>query len=131
MGNDRCDCCLRDLRELRPFGRGGYRFNGDFNGESLCKTERPINLLDGLEDKVYEEFFGHCQTDAEYKAAEEAMVQAYGEKITQEITYYALSKRADVWLCRQCIALDWDEYDEKWREGCLLECYSCQLTGRQ
>ena len=94
-------------------------FFGDFNGELLCETSRPVYPPDDLEDKVYAQFFGQCQTDAEYKAANEAMVQAFGEEITQEVTHFALGKSSTVWLCRKCVGLDWSEYHEKRRQACL------------
>ncbi|MBU4232906.1 MAG: hypothetical protein KJ822_09840 [Proteobacteria bacterium] len=118
MDTERCACCKKHKSELKPFGRGGYRFFGDFNGELLCETSRPVYPPDDLEDKVYAQFFGQCQTDAEYEKAREAMVQAYGEEIAEEITHFALGKSATVWLCRHCIALDWDEFHAKRRQAC-------------
>src|SRR5665811_1649845 len=101
--SDRCACCLRDLRELRPFGRGGYRFSGDFNGQLLCKTERPTCLPNDPEDRIYIEYFGECTCEFEYEEARKEIYKAYGEEIAINISDLALGKSGDVWLCRHCI----------------------------
>ena len=49
---------LQTRKRIKPFGRGGYRFDGDFNGELLCETDRPIFPPNSLKDKVYEQFLG-------------------------------------------------------------------------
>ena len=121
MENNRCACCLKHVSELKPFGRGGYRFDGDFNGELLCETDRPIFPPNSLKDKVYEQFFGDCNTDEQYEKAKEAMIKSFGQEIAEEVIDYALGKSGSEWLCRKCVGLDWDEYLEKQRQAYLLK----------
>ena len=58
---------------------------------ALLDPEEDGALLERTADKVYEQFFGKCQTDAEYKAANEAMVQAFGEEIAQKVADFCTS----------------------------------------
>lgn len=121
MENDRCACCLRDLSELRPFGRGGYRFSGDFDGQLLCLTNRPIYPPNALEDKLYIEYFGECFAESDYEQARKEIYKVYGEEIAIDISNFALGKSAPVWLCRHCVGLNWNEYQEKMRLADLLK----------
>ena len=51
--DNRCDCCGRHVRELKPFGGPGDPLVGDFTGKYLVKHYRPLCCEDTA-DAVWE-----------------------------------------------------------------------------
>jgi hypothetical protein len=109
-----CDCCGRQLRELKPYGKAGDPLESDFEGKFLVKALRPTIPSDAEADKKWEEFFGNSHSKKDYRMVRERLVQAYGEEEVLKIEAYKTfsSPLRKVWLCRDCIILEADDYLE-------------------
>lgn len=108
-----CDCCGRQLNELKPYGKAGDPIESNFEGKFLVKAFRPTIPVDDEADKKWEEFFGNCHNKKEYKVARERLIQAYGTKEVLKIELYKKAySNPVVWLCRDCIILGPDDYLE-------------------
>jgi hypothetical protein len=112
--DDRCDCCGRHIRELKPFGKAGDPLIGDFNGEVLVKKWRPTGPYDKEAEmatteaeKYYEET--GCKDPLEW------LIKKYGKQKGEKLDYLKslYSQMGSSWECRDCIVLDTDEYFEK------------------
>jgi hypothetical protein len=109
-----CDCCLRHISELKPFGGPGDPLVGDFTGRLLVKNYRP----DGPYDEAAERLFG----EAESRFIEEGFADVfaylqnkYGEEEGNNIFFRAsfscgISSSME---CRDCFVLKEEEYFEK------------------
>jgi len=88
-----CECCGKNVKDLKPFGKAGDPLVGDFNGALLIKTYRTMAPhLDEVE--LERKFDGHCTEDKEFY--EQAM-DTVGAS----------------WECRSCIVLGDDYFKVK------------------
>ena len=117
----RCTCCGRHISELKPFGKAGDPLIGDFDGEYLVKTWRPAGPYDEEAEKAVREAEQRFSKEG-YESSLEWLIDVYGEEKGKSLMCSAetFGTSCADWLCRDCIALDQDEYFEKlaqrWRE---------------
>lgn len=91
--NKRCECCNKESKDLKPFGKAGDPLVGDFDGASLIKTYRSMALeLTGSNLKKYKK-----------KCTEEQF--SFYEQLCSTIEAS--------WECRECIVLIGEEYFKK------------------
>jgi hypothetical protein len=114
----RCDCCGRHISELKPFGKAGDPFFGDFEGALLLKNFRPAGPHDDEAEKLYSMWFSDCESREEYVETEKALKRKYGERKVDSIMIRVevLGQVRKSWECRDCCVLDSDQYFEKLRE---------------
>ena len=110
----RCQVCRRHISELKPFGGPGDPLVGDFDGELLVKRWRHMGPYDEEAEKSWQE--AQAQTGA--KEPEKALlwlITRYGKERAEEIciSMEAWEQTGASWECRDCSALDHDEYFEK------------------
>ena len=113
-GDGRCDCCLRHISELEPFGGPGDPLVGDFTGCFLVKTWRPVTAYDEESEKLVEEAEGRYKEEG-FADIFEYLQSKYGEEEAEKIlcTVEASHTVGSSWECRDCLVLDDDEYFEK------------------
>jgi len=105
----RCTCCGRHISELKPFGSPGDPVVGDFSGELLIKTFRPLGPYNEEALKAMEE------AQKALPGEEDPLpwfISRYGKEKGEKLYWAAIfCGGADPqWLCRDCIVLDLDEY---------------------
>ena len=107
----RCECCRRHVSELPPFGQVGDPLVGDFAGERLVKTWQRMGPYDEEAERIYNTFFGPCDSAEDRKKALARLVQHYGEEKAEAIYggVQLASTVEAVWLCRDCIVLEEEE----------------------
>ena len=94
-----CECCGRNVKDLKPFGKAGDPLVGDFDGALLVKTFRSMALK--LSNKELNKKF----------------------KDVQEKGFYIqlMDTISASWECRECIVLNEIDYfktiEEKRREN--------------
>jgi hypothetical protein len=103
-----CDCCQRPISQLKSFGKAGDPLVGDFDGDFLVKTGRPY----GPYVQKSEEAFIEANKQ---KSPLKWILQKYGIEKAYRICWdIELYRYHDgVWLCRDCIILDCNEYHQK------------------
>ena len=111
----KCKCCRRHISELKPYGGAGDPLVGDFYGELLVKTWMPMYPSIEDDDRLYEKYFGNCHTQEDHAKARDVIVRDLGEEEAERIllSTSATDTVEAVWLCRDCLVLDLDEYIEK------------------
>ena len=111
----KCKCCRRHISELKPYGGAGDPIFGDFDGELLVKTWMPMYPPIEDDDRLYEKYFGDCDTEKDYSEAKDVIVRDLGEKEAERIINSTIASGTieAAWLCRDCIVLDYDEYFKK------------------
>lgn len=91
--DNRCECCGKHAKDVKPFGKAGDPLVGDFNGALLVKTFRPMAL----------ELFGKD-------------LENYKKKLTEEQFFFyeqLVNTVGASWECRDCIILNREEYFRK------------------
>jgi hypothetical protein len=130
----RCDCCGKDLNELKPYSLVGHPCGVDIEEALLVKTFRPSAPPEERVDRVIKEFFGSHLSDEEEKRAEERLIEVYGHELAGYLLLYAgaASQVNASWECSECIALDTEAYFEvhaAWRaqnsHGCCQDSDDC------
>lgn len=111
----RCICCERHLSELTPFGKTGDPPVDTYDGALLVKIYKLFSPVIEKLDRIINHFFRKCETDADRYKAENKLVQEYGQLNADRIMFlHGASKQIDpLWLCKDCIILDDDEYYKK------------------
>lgn len=127
----RCEVCRRHISELKPFGGPGDPLVGDFNGELLVKIWRHMAPYDEKAEKAWAEYekenpqrvkFEQPIADGishvEYEEREDPIqwfIAKFGEEEGKKLylSGQAYGCTGASWECRDCIALDEDEYFEK------------------
>lgn len=110
-----CDVCGRHMSELKPFGGPGDPVAGDFTGEILVKTWRPMGPYNEEAEKAWEEAEKAVEETTESKDPRSWLIAKYGKE-KGEMLSLAVEAYGCVganWLCRDCIVLDEDDYFEK------------------
>jgi len=82
----RCECCYKDIKNLKPFGKAGDPLVGDFDKQLLVKSFRPMSITPNEEQLK-------TLTQDEQSMYEQAS-----------------STVGASWECRDCIVLDDKEY---------------------
>ena len=103
------------MNELKPFGGPGDPVAGDFSGELLVRTYR-ANLPTDLEaEKAWEEASKSLKGATQGKDFLPWFIANYGEEKGKSLYEYGVVGQtiSASWECRDCIALDEDEYFEK------------------
>ena len=124
----RCMCCGKHLRELKPFGKSEDQSSQDLSGALLVKTFRWEGFLPDEQDKrIMGEFFRDCQSEEDYRRAEERLIQRTGREKGENIILRLkaiLTQVVAYWLCRDCIVLDEAEFQKKgyaWRYAAVKD----------
>jgi hypothetical protein len=114
----RCECCGRSLDELRPFGKAGDPFVGDFSDALLVKMFRTMYPPDEKVDKIYDQFFAECCTEDNHERAKKRLIKEHGQEEAERIMNWADASSCvgASWECRDCAVLDIYEYHEKLRD---------------
>jgi hypothetical protein len=101
----RCECCGKHISELKPF-----------DGPLLVRMFRPYCLPDEEANRIYEEYYGKCSSDVDYKKAREALERKYGSKKADniELTHQGSTEGDSSYECRDCAILDNPEYFKKY-----------------
>lgn len=110
----RCECCERQISELKPFGSDGESVPRKLNGAYLVRSFRPYIPYDEEADSVMKEALQRY-VDAGFKSAFEWMVDTYGEARAKDLSMTAqlASTLSNVWQCRDCAILDDEQYFKK------------------
>ena len=111
---ERCYCCGRRISELKPFEMGEDDLVFDVDGEYLVKTWRPAGPYDEEAEQAVREAEQRFSEEG-YESPLEWLIDVYGEEKGKSLMYSAeaFGTSCADWLCRDCIALDQDEYFEK------------------
>lgn len=112
--DDRCDCCGRDVNDLKPFDETEDFFLDDCDDALLVKILRPFGLRDEQAERIYEEYFNDDQTESQRERAKQLMALNYGEKEAKSIIFavQAAGQIGPSWECCDCIGLTDEEYFE-------------------
>jgi len=96
-----CECCGKNIKELKPFGKEGDPLVGNFEGALLLKTFRTM----ALETKEVNDFDKTYTTEPE-------MIKKYGiEKYNELLFRSQLEGTVEAsWECRNCIILSEEDY---------------------
>ena len=112
----RCECCGKHISELKPFGAGQHLAPGDCDGALLVRGSRPDARYDEHVARAFEEALKRYATEG-YEYPKGWLIQKYGKEEGEWIDFH--SQRQDtlssVWQCRDCAALEDDEYFERRR----------------
>jgi hypothetical protein len=114
----RCYCCGRHISELEPFGEAGDPLIGDFESEYLVKTLRPAGPCDQEAEQALREAERRFLEEG-FEGPLEWLIDVYGEEKGKSLMYSAeaFGTSCADWLCRDCIALDQDEYFDRLRQS--------------
>lgn len=106
----KCSVCGRDISELKPFGGPGDPAVGDFSGELLLKTWRPLAPYDEPLARAWEE----AVKAVEWDGIMPWFISNYGELARFIFVFIHFNHSSSKsWECRNCIVLDDEEYFEK------------------
>lgn len=114
----RCDCCGKHISELKPFGGPGDPLVGDFTGLYLVRKYRPLGPYDEEAEVAFKEA-ERCYKAEGFNEELDYMIYKYGKEKGKELfwasdAYRTADKSRE---CRDCAALDEDEYHEKMRQA--------------
>lgn len=115
-----CECCGKNVNDLKAFGGAGDPLVGDFTGAKLVKTFRSMggsnktaeDKIAKIEAKLAEEL-----GEGNWDKFEELLIKEYGEQDAQNLMFY-MQIRDTVsasWECRDCIILNSEDYHKKRR----------------
>ena len=104
-----CECCGRDIKNLKPFGKAGDPLVGDFDGSFLVKTFRTMAMP--ITDKDYIKLMKDAKAN-EYKTFEEDLIKKFGKEKADGLLFKdQLSNTVEAsWECRDCIVLCTEDY---------------------
>lgn len=128
----RCYVCGKNINELKPFGGPRDPLVGDFTGNLLVKTFRPICPYDEEAYRAMKEYEKECVIKSkqpigeglslvEHEEREDALewfVKKFGKGKGEQLfwTAHGCGSGGSSWECRDCIVLDDDEYFERLRQ---------------
>jgi hypothetical protein len=109
-----CDCCLRNISELKPFGGPGDPLAGDFTGRYFVKKYRPAGPYDEKYERLFKEAESRCEEEG-FTDVFKYLKNKYGEEEGENIFIWAefFYSVGSSWECRDCFVLDDDEYFKK------------------
>ena len=112
--DSRCDCCLRHISELKPFGGPGDPLVGDFTGRLLVKKYRPAGPYDEKYERLFKEAESRCEEEG-FTDVFKYLKNKYGEEEGENIFIWAefFYSVGSSWECRDCFVLNCEEYFEK------------------
>jgi len=115
--DERCECCGRHIRDLKPFGGPDDPYN-EFTGGYLIKKYRPTGPFDQAAMDLFLKWFEKCDSPQGYRVKEAELARKYGEREVRRVMITALASKqvGASWECRDCCILDSDEYFAKLRE---------------
>ena len=107
--NGNCECCGKNIKELKPFGKEGDPLVGNFDGALLVKTFRSMAMP--ITDKKYLKIVGEYEKKG-YKGFEDALIKRFGKEGTDQLLFKdQLANTVEAsWECRDCIILNDKEY---------------------
>jgi hypothetical protein len=110
----RCNCCGRHISELKPFGGPGDPLVGDFTGAYLVKKWRPSGPYDKKAEVAAKEAY-ECYSKDGFEDPLDWMVKKYGKNKGEWLYYTDMmyNQIGSSWECRDCCALNTNEYYEK------------------
>ncbi|MGD9106559.1 MAG: hypothetical protein PVJ87_06975 [Desulfobacterales bacterium] len=114
-----CDCCGKQIDELKPIGKAGYLLFEDFSENLLLKRIRPGAPYNEEAEKAVEGALNQY-ADEGYKDPLEYLKSKYGKSKGEELYFsdMAYNQAGASWECRDCIFLDTDEYFEELDRRC-------------
>lgn len=117
--NGRCQCCGRQLSELKPFGTAGNPLEFDLDGELLVSSWRRLCPRDENSERLFAKYFGNCRTEEDFEFERKLFDDEYGQGEASNLLMFmnASSLMESVWLCRDCIVLSEEEYYLKVYDG--------------
>jgi len=117
----RCDCCYRPVSQLQPFSKADDPQFENFDGALLISVRRRVIKPDYQLERLWNEHFGSLR-DEDFDYAMKVFIDLYGEKAYEDLDAYMSESDMLTWdsICRDCLALDADEYYEK-RETSYME----------
>lgn len=108
--NGKCECCGKNIKDLKPFGKAGDPLVGNFNGAMLVKTFRSMAMP--LKNKAWDEINNKYKKKGNYDGFEEELINKVGKKRADRLLF--ADQLADTvsasWECRDCIILNDEEY---------------------
>lgn len=105
-----CECCGKNIKDLKPFGKEGDPLVGNFDGALLVKTFRSMAMP--LKDKVWDEISKKYEKTGNWGGFEDELIKKVGKKRAERL-FFADQLGSTVsasWECRDCIVLDDKEY---------------------
>ena len=97
-----CECCGKNIKDLKPFGKEGDPLVGNFEGALLVKTFRAMARHDEKLDKEVE------------KVKDWEKLFKENKKKAEDLSFYdqLVNTVSASWECRDCIVLG-EEYFKK------------------
>ena len=117
--NGCCECCGRNIKELKPFGKAGDPLVGDFNGAILVKTFRTMANPTGKDKERIDRLMDIYGLEAEGKVTPKEITELLKKEFPgKELESYNLLAQLSQtvsasWECRTCILLSDEEYSRK------------------
>ena len=115
-----CECCGKNVNDLKAFGGAGDPLVGDFSGAKLVKTFRAMGGHNKVADekiaKITEKLESELGQD-NWDKFEEMMIEEYGKEETENLFFYMqiTDTISASWECRDCIVLNDEDYFKKRR----------------
>lgn len=109
----RCDCCGREVDDLRAFGGPGDPLLGDLTDAKLVKMFRTVLPV----DQKAEEYFRDCASEEDFdRGLKELTKELCREKAWELSQVLDGGGVCASWECRDCAVFSGDEYHERRRE---------------